>query len=133
MLLPFVFMAIPISLADIKSYSIPNIYLIWLSVLCMPHVLMQGLGPVPKILFVFAILAVLHLCGLGMGDVKLLAIVALMLNSDPRTIFFNLGFSIIVSAVIYAITKTLWNRQLPRKIPLAPSIFIGLALYLATR
>ena len=126
-------MAIPISLADIKSYSIPNIYLIWLSVLCMPHVLMQGLGPVPKILFVFAILAVLHLCGLGMGDVKLLAIVALMLNSDPRTIFFNLGFSIIVSAVIYAITKTLWNRQLPRKIPLAPSIFIGLTLYLATR
>jgi len=126
-------MAIPISLADIKSYSIPNIYLIWLSVLCMPHVLMQGLGPAPRILFVFAILAVLHLCGLGMGDVKLLAIVALMLNSDPRTIFFNLGFSIIVSAVIYAITKTLWNRQLPRKIPLAPSIFIGLTLYLATR
>ena len=133
MLLPFVFMAIPISLADIKSYSIPNIYLIWLSVLCMPHVLMQGLGPVPRILIVIAILLVLHLCGLGMGDVKLLAIVALMLNSDPRTIFFNLGFSIIVSAVIYAITKTLWNRQLPRKIPLAPSIFIGLTLYLATR
>jgi Flp pilus assembly protein protease CpaA len=126
-------MAIPISLADIKSYSIPNIYLIWLSVLCMPHVLMQGPGPVPRILFVFAILAVLHLCGLGMGDVKLLAIVALMLNSDPRTIFFNLGFSIIVSAVIYAIAQTLWNRQLPRKIPLAPSIFIGLTLYLATR
>ena len=133
MLLPFVFMAIPISLADIKSYSIPNIYLIWLSFLCTPHVLMQGLGPVPRILFVIAILLVLHLCGLGMGDVKLLAIVALMLNSDPRTIFFNLGFSIIVSAVIYAITKTLWNRQLPRKIPLAPSIFIGLTLYLATR
>jgi len=126
-------MAIPISLADIKSYSIPNIYLIWLSFLCTPHVLMQGLGPVPRILIVIAILLVLHLCGLGMGDVKLLAIVALMLNSDPRTIFFNLGFSIIVSAVIYAITKTLWNRQLPRKIPLAPSIFIGLTLYLATR
>jgi len=94
---------------------------------------MQGIGPVPRILIVIAILLVLHLCGLGMGDVKLLAIVALMLNSDLRTIFFNLGFSIIVSAVIYAITKTLWNRQLPRKIPLAPSIFIGLTLYLATR
>jgi Flp pilus assembly protein protease CpaA len=115
-------MAIPISLADIKSYSIPNIYLIWLSFLCVPHVLMQGLGPVPRILFVIAILLVLHLCGLGMGDVKLLGIVALMLNSDPRTAFFNVGFSI-----------ALWNRELPRKIPLAPSIFIGLALYLATR
>jgi Flp pilus assembly protein protease CpaA len=132
-LLPFVFLAIPISLADIKSYSIPNIYLIWLSFLCVPHVLMQGLGPVPRILFVIAILLVLHLCGLGMGDVKLLGIVALMLNSDPRTAFFNVGFSIALCAVIYAIARTLPNRELPRKIPLAPSIFIGLALYLATR
>ena len=126
-------MALPISLADIKSYSIPNIYLIWLTVFCTPHVLMQGIGPVPRILIVIAILLVLHLCGLGMGDVKLLAIVALMLNYEPRTAFLNLGFSIAFCAVVYAITQTLWNRQLPRKIPLAPSIFIGLTLYLATR
>ena len=133
MLLPFVFMALPISLADIRSYSIPNIYLIWLAVFCTPHVLMQGLGPVPRILIVIAILLVLHLCGLGMGDVKLLAIVALMLNYDPRTAFLNLGFSIAFCAVVYAITETLVNRELPRKIALAPSIFAGLALYLATR
>lgn len=133
MLLPFALMAFPISLADIKSYSIPNIYLIWLAVFCTPHVLMQGLGPVPRILIVIAILLMLHLCGLGMGDVKLLAIVALMLNYDPRTAFLNLGFSIAFCAVVYAVTQTLWNRQLPRKIPLAPSIFIGLTLYLATR
>lgn len=133
MLLPFVFMALPISLADIKSYSIPNVYLIWLSVLCTPHVLVQGLGPVPRILIVIAILLSLHLFGLGMGDVKLLAIVGLMLNSNPRTAFFDLGFSIAVCAVAYAIIKTLWNRELPRKIALAPSIFIGLTLYLATR
>lgn len=133
MLLPFVFMALPISLADIRSFSIPNIYLILISVLYAPHVLMQGLGPVPRILIVIAILLMLHLCGLGMGDVKLLALVALMLNSDPRTIFFNLGFSIAVCAVAYAIAQTLWNRELARKIPLAPSIFIGLTLYLATR
>ena len=133
MLLPLALMAFPISLADIKSYSIPNIYLIWLAVFCTPHVLMQGLGPVPRILIVIAILLMLHLCGLGMGDVKLLAIVALMLNYDPRTAFLNLGFSIAFCAVVYAVTQTLWNRQLPRKIPLAPSIFIGLTLYLATR
>ena len=126
-------MALPISLADIKSYSIPNIYLIWLAVFCTPHVFMQGLGPVPRFLIVIAILLVLHLCGLGMGDVKLLVIVALMLNYDPRTAFLNLGFSIAFCAVVYAITRTLWNRQLLRKIPLAPSIFLGLALYLATR
>ena len=94
---------------------------------------MQGIGPVPRILSVIAILLVLHLCGLGMGDVKFLGIVALMLNSDPRTAFLNVGFSIALCAVIYAIAQTLWNRELPRKIPLAPSIFSGLALYLATR
>lgn len=133
MWLPFLIVALPISLADIKSYSIPNIYLIWLSFLCTPYVLVHGLGPVSRILLALAILAILHLCGLGMGDVKLLAFVALMLNYDPRTAFFNLGFSIAFCAVVYAITQTLWNRELPRKIPLAPSIFIGLTLYLATR
>lgn len=133
MFLPFVFMAIPISLADIKSYSIPNIYLIWLSFLCAPHVLVHGLGPVQRIFSVIAILLVLHLFGLGMGDVKLLAVVGFMLNSDPRTAFFNLGFSIAFCAIVFAITQILWNRELPRKIPLAPSIFIGLTLYLATR
>jgi Flp pilus assembly protein protease CpaA len=131
--LPFLIAALPISLADIKSYSIPNIFLIWLSFLCTPYVLVHGLGSVSRILLTLAILAILHLCGLGMGDVKLLAIVALMLNSDPRAAFFSLGFNIVLCAVVYAITQTLWNRELPRKIALAPSIFIGLTLYLATR
>ena len=133
MWLPFLIAAVPISLADIKSYSIPNIYLIWLCFLCTPFVLVQGLGPVSRILVIVAILAVLQLCGLGMGDVKLLAILALMLNSDPQTAFYHFGFSVAVCATIYAITETLLNRELPRKIALAPSIFAGLALYLATR
>ena len=133
MWLPFLIAAVPISLADIKSYSIPNIYLIWLCFLCTPYVLVQGLGPVSRILIVVVILAVLQLCGLGMGDVKLLAIVALMLNSDPQSAFYHVGFIVTLFATVYAITETLLNRELPRKIALAPSIFAGLALYLATR
>lgn len=133
MWLPFLIAALPISLADIKSYSIPNIYLIWLSFLCTPYVLVHGLGPVSRILLTLSILALLYFFGIGMGDVKLLGIVALMLNSDPQTAFFHLGFSIVLCAVVYAITQTLWNRELPRKIALAPSIFTGLTLYLATR
>jgi hypothetical protein len=68
-----------------------------------------------------------------MGDVKLIAIVAMMLNPDPQTAFLQLGFIITLCAVIYAITQALWKRELPSKIPLAPSIFAGLTLYLATR
>ena len=133
MWLPFLIAAVPISLADIKSFSIPNIYLIWLCFLCTPYVLVHGIGPVSRILVIVTILTVLQLCGLGMGDVKLLTILALMLNSDPQTAFYHLGFSVTVCATIYAITETLLNRELPRKIALAPSIFAGLALYLATR
>ncbi len=132
MWIPFLIAVVPISLADIKSFSIPNIYLIWLSFLCTPYVLVHGIGHVSRILLTFTILAILHLCGLGMGDVKLISIVAMMLNPDPQTAFLHLGFIITLCAVIYAITQTLWNRELPRKIPLAPSIFAGLTLYLAT-
>ena len=133
MWIPFLIAALPISLADFKSYSIPNIYLIWLSFLCAPYVLLHGLGPVSRILLAVGILAVLQLCGLGMGDVKLLAIVGLMLNSDSQTTFFHLGFCLTLCAIVYAIMETLWKGELPRKIALAPSIFAGLTLYLATR
>ena len=133
MWLPFLIAAVPISLADIRSFSIPNIYLIWLSFLCTPYLLVHGIGPVSGILFTLTMLAILHLCGLGMGDVKLIAIVAMMLNPDPQTAFLHLCFIITLCAVTYAITQTLWNRELPSKIPLAPSIFAGLTLYLATR
>jgi Flp pilus assembly protein protease CpaA len=131
--LPFLIAAVPISLADIRSYSIPNIYLIWLSFPCAPYLLVHGVGPVSRILVTVAILAVLHLCGLGMGDVKLLIIVALMLNSDPLTIFYHFSICLTVCAVVYAVMETLWRGELPHKIALAPSIFAGLTLYLATR
>jgi Flp pilus assembly protein protease CpaA len=68
-----------------------------------------------------------------MGDVKLLTILAMILNSDPLTSFHHFGICLTLCAVVYAIMETLWNRQLPRKIALAPSIFASLTLYLATR
>ena len=132
MLIPFLLAALPISLADIKSYAIPNIYLIWLAFLCTPYVLLHGLGPVPRILVIVAILAVLQLSGLGMGDVKLIAIVALMLNSEPQTAFHHLGICLILCAVVHVIMETPWKGELPRKIALAPSIFLALTLYMAT-
>ena len=133
MWLPFLIAAVPISLADIKSYSIPNIYLIWLGFLCTPYALVHGVGPVSRILVIVVILALLQLCGLGMGDVKLLTILALILNSDPLTSFHHFGICLTLCAVVYAIMETLWKGELPRKIALAPSIFAGLTLYLATR
>ena len=130
---PFIAFAFPISLADVRSYSIPNVYLWWLLALCTPRVVFYGFGPIPRIVFITVILVLLHLVGLGMGDVKLLSIIFLYLNPLSNISFEILALFLISTATVYAISETLWKRKLPQKIPLAPSIFAGLALYLASR
>jgi Flp pilus assembly protein protease CpaA len=130
---PFIALAFPISLADVRSYSIPNVYLWWLLTLCTPRVVFYGFGPIPRIFLIIVILALLHLVGLGMGDVKLLWIIFLYLNPLSNTSFEILALFLMCSATVHAISETLWKRKVPQKIPLAPSIFAGLALYLASR
>jgi Flp pilus assembly protein protease CpaA len=130
---PFIALAFPISLADVRSFSIPNVYLWWLLALCTPRVVLYGFGPIPRIVFITVILMLLHLVGLGMGDVKLLSIIFLYLNPLSNISFEILALFLMCSATVYAISETLWKRKLPQKIPLAPSIFAGLALYLASR
>ena len=132
MWLPFFIAVLPISLADLRSFTIPNTYLWWLCLLCAPYLLLHGSGPIVNLVVVVLILAFLSLVGLGMGDVKLIAIISLTLNSDLQANLSLFGFFILLFASSYAIFKTLWNHELPRRIPLAPSIFAGLALYLAT-
>jgi Flp pilus assembly protein protease CpaA len=132
MWLPFLIAALPISLADLRTFTIPNIYLWWLSLLCVPYLLLHGFGPISNLVGVVLTLAFLSLVGLGMGDVKLIAIMSLSLNSDIQANLSFLALLILLSASSFAILKSLWNHELPRRIPLAPSIFVGLALYLAT-
>jgi Flp pilus assembly protein protease CpaA len=132
MWLPLLIAVVPISLADIKNLTIPNVYLWWLSLTCAPFLLLYGFGPITNLAVVILILTALSLLGLGMGDVKLMTIIALLLNSDMATNFSLLAFLILLSASTYAIVKGMWNRRFPHTIPLAPSIFAGVALYLAT-
>jgi Flp pilus assembly protein protease CpaA len=132
MWLPFFVLAIPISLADLKSFTIPNVYLVILSLLCAPYVFFNGLGQISVILAALFSLLILNVLGLGMGDAKLLSIVMLTLNSDDYSDLTLLAVLIILSASLHVMWRTLKNRSLPRRIPLAPSIFGGLLLYLAT-
>ena len=133
MWLPFLVLAIAISLADLKSFTIPNVYLVMLSMLCAPYVFFNGLGPISVILVALFILLMLNFLGLGMGDAKLLSIILLTLNSDGYSDLTLLAVLIILSASLDVMWRTLKNRSLPRRIPLAPTIFVGLALYLATQ
>ena len=131
MWLPFFLFALPVSLADVRSFIIPNIYIFWLSVLCCPYILVNGLGRIPILISAFTLLVLLYLFGLGMGDVKLIAIIVVYLNSRMQTNLIELAVSILLCAGCYLFLNTLRNRKIPSKVPLAPSIFVGLALYLA--
>ena len=132
MWLPLLFVALPISLADIKTLTIPNVYLWWLSLTCAPYLLLHGLGPIARLVGVILILAALSFLGLGMGDVKLMTIISILVNSDKAGSFSLLALLILLSASSYAIIEALRNHRFPHTIPLAPSIFAGMALYLAT-
>lgn len=132
MWLPLLLAAVPISLADIKTFTIPNVYLWWLSLTCAPYLLLHGLGPITNLVGVILILAALSFLGLGMGDVKLMTIISILVNSDKAGNFSLLALLILLSASSYAIIEALRNHRFPHTIPLAPSIFAGMALYLAT-
>ena len=125
--------AIPISLADSKSFKIPNVYL-WLLFLGLaPFIAVNGLGSISRLVSSFLIVLTLHLCGMGMGDVKLLLLIVLAFNSDREFSSLTFFSYLLGVATIHVLILTLKNQMMVRKLPLAPSIFVGLALYLATR
>ena len=125
--------AIPVSLADSKSFKIPNVYLRLLFLGLAPFIAVNALGSIFRLVSSLLIVLTLYLCGMGMGDVKLLCLIVLACNSDRQfssLIFFSYLLGV---ATIHVVILTLKNQMMPRKLPLAPSIFLGLALYLATR
>ena len=119
-------LAVPIAIADINEFKIPNIYLKVLALFCAPFLLADGLGKISNLLTVFFSLMLLHLLGIGMGDVKLLAIIAVSLNSTWNS--FELGKLMLITlfASAHLVIVTLYKRSIPCKIPLAPSIFLAL-------
>lgn len=119
-------LAFPISLADVKEFRIPNIYLKVMSLFCVPFLIVDGLGKISNLLTILVCLILLLVLGIGMGDVKLLAIIAVSLNSTLDS--FELGYLILIAlfASIHLVMVTLYKRSIPCKIPLAPSIFLAL-------
>ena len=124
---------IPISLADSKSFKIPNVYL-WLLFLGLaPFIVVNGFGSISRLVSSFLVVLTLHLCGMGMGDVKLLGLLVVAFNSDRQFSSITFFSYLLGVATIHVLILTLKHQMMVRKLPLAPSIFVGLALYLATR
>lgn len=122
-------LALPICIADLSTFVIPNVYTKILVYFAVIQLTMFGFAQFRGVVIYLVILSLLLLAGLGMGDVKLLAII-LLTHSLNAAEYISYIFLI---GMVHIVILTAIHRTIPPKIALAPSIFIGLATYLATR
>jgi Flp pilus assembly protein protease CpaA len=118
---------------DLYSQRIPNIYLKVLAVPTFLFLIVDGIGPLLNLLILFLVLVSAIFLGVGMGDVKLLALSFMIFNSQMNfsiLVFLSLLFT---CAFAHLLIHGLVTRQMPQRIALAPSIFLAFALYFAAR
>lgn len=122
-------LAIPMCIADLSSFVIPNIYNKILFYAALIHLGTYGFGQSRWILLSLVVLVMLLIVGTGMGDVKILALI-LFTHNFNNVVFITYVFLL---AMVHIVILAVVHRIVPSKIALAPSIFIGLATYLAAR
>ena len=127
--LALLLLAIPICVADCGSFVIPNVYNKILFIFAAVHLSIYGFGDLKKVAFSASLLIVLLIFKVGMGDIKLLAII-LITHSFSAVDY--LGY-VLLLAMVHIVVIAGISREIPSKIAMAPSIFVGLTTYLATR
>jgi Flp pilus assembly protein protease CpaA len=128
----YLLFALPISIADISSRKIPNIYLQLYAYAVAVLAVVRGVPDLIFMLLVFATLLLMATIGVGMGDCKLLGLIVLMLQLSRFQEFELLLLAIFMIALIQIVLIWLYSKVIPRTIAMAPAIFIGTTLYLAT-
>jgi hypothetical protein len=122
-------LGIPVCIADLHAFVIPNIYTKILFYIASIHLAFHGLASLNSLLLTVSILLALMIFEFGMGDIKILALILITHNIAALDL---LGY-VFLLAVLHIMVLTGINRKIPSKIALAPSIFIGFATYMATR
>jgi len=122
-------MALPICIADLASFRIPNIYLKILVYPATVSLVVFGFADGKTLTLSCFMLFALFLLGAGMGDLKLLSVILFTCELAPFPYMFN----VFMIAIGHIVTVAAFNRSIPTKIALAPSVFLGLVTYLATR
>ena len=124
--------ALPIIVADVSKRIIPNIYLVLYGYLYLFLTIFRGLGS-PTLILMFLLCSVLlHLCGMGMGDSKLIFLIVLVLPVVSLMQFLELLTLIFLAGAFHIFCNWLLSQRFPATIAMAPAIFIGTGLYLAT-
>jgi Flp pilus assembly protein protease CpaA len=72
-------------------------------------------------------------CGVGMGDVKLIVVLALFLLPPDLAIYRRFSLIVCLFAFIYALYLSRGKIRQSVKIPLAPAIFIGTIITLIAK
>ena len=130
-MLIFIF-ALPIVIADYSSRKIPNIYIIFYAYLLAIIVFFRGFPRFHVLLFSLLVLILFSTCGAGMGDVKLLSLLVLFLRPTSIQGVFGLLFSVLLVCSLEIALTMLITKAYVRSIAMAPAIFVGTGLYLAT-
>ncbi len=125
--------SLPIIISDLATKKIPNIYLKLLVAPTSMFILISGIGPTVNLIFAIIVLSIFIIIGVGMGDIKLLALAFMIFNSQMGFSITSYLFVLLGCAVVHICIDTIGRRRLTERIALAPSIFLAFALYLSAR
>ena len=128
----YLLFAIPISIADLSQRKIPNIYLQLYAYYVALLLVVNGLPSASLMLIVILTLGLLSIFGVGMGDCKLLALIIVMVEISNLQEFGQLLIAILLTSLSEIMLRWRYSKVLPRTIAMAPAIFLGTSLYLAT-
>lgn len=128
----YLLFAIPISIADLSQRKIPNIYLQLYAYYVVASLIVNGLPSASLMLAVILTLGLFSIFGVGMGDCKLLALIIVMVEISNLQEFGQLLIAILLTSLIDIMLRWGYSKVLPRTIAMAPAIFLGTSLYLAT-
>jgi len=128
----YLLFAIPISIADLSQRKIPNIYLQLYAYYVALLLVVNGLPGALLMLVVILTLGLLSIFGVGMGDCKLLALIIVMVEISNLQEFGQLLITILLTSLIDIMLRWGYSKDFPRTIAMAPAIFLGTSLYLAT-
>ena len=128
----YLLLSLPICIADLSQRKIPNIYLQLYTYYVGALLVVNGIPAPQFIILVCLILSIFSFFGVGMGDCKLLALIVLMLKLSDTQEFELLLLSILLAALIEIVLRWGLSKVFPRTIAMAPAIFLGTSLYLAT-
>ena len=118
-----------IALTDARTHRIPNRQLLILGIASLVTANFEGY-PLRNHLQVFIVVisaAILlsYFCGLGMGDVKLLAILSFF-ALPPHLASYQIFLSVVtLTALAYSIITSRADFAKSVQVPLAPAIFLG--------